>query len=113
MSSTWWSDTSLTSVQACSKGSSSADSTGALIPGYPYIVLSPRSHPITYELNLKPGDALWCGKPAHLLQPYSKLILPKHIIFELNLKRVDLITFNKENFYCLESVLDGAPDYVW
>ena len=28
---------------------------------------------ITYELNRKPGDALWWGKPAYLLQPCNKL----------------------------------------
>ena len=35
--------------------------------------------PITYELNLKPGDALWWGKPAYLLQPYNKLAPKPHL----------------------------------
>ena len=35
--------------------------------------------PITYELNLKPGNALWWGKPAHLLQPYNKLAPKPHL----------------------------------
>ena len=36
-----------------------------------------------HELNLKPGNALWWGKPAHLLQPYNKLAPKPHLRFAL------------------------------